>query len=191
MNARLDAPSVAVPFQKACKRCRVTKPLSCFHNEKRNSDGRTGTCKQCARERQDAWNLANPDKVRAYKRAWSVESYRSDPENSAAKLRLYREKNRPVVEAQYERRNKRLREERATNPVRLRARDTARRQATGEKMRAREAARYAVSTGALIRCPCEVCGAIKVQAHHDDYSKPLAVRWLCVTHHAAHHRGER
>ena len=27
----------------------------------------------------------------------------------------------------------------------------------------------------------------RCQAHHDDYSKPLEVRWLCVTCHAAHH----
>lgn len=31
-------------------------------------------------------------------------------------------------------------------------------------------------------------GFHKVQAHHDDYSKPLEVRWLCVPHHALHHK---
>lgn len=25
------------------------------------------------------------------------------------------------------------------------------------------------------------------QAHHDDYSKPLEVRWLCPSHHKLHH----
>ena len=35
--------------------------------------------------------------------------------------------------------------------------------------------------------PCEVCGA-EGQRHHDDYSKPDQIRWLCRTHHAIEHR---
>ena len=41
--------------------------------------------------------------------------------------------------------------------------------------------------GSLVKQPCEVCGAIRVDAHHDDYSKPLSVRWLCPLHHRQHH----
>ena len=47
---------------------------------------------------------------------------------------------------------------------------------------------YALANGSLLREPCEVCGAEKVDAHHDDYSKPLSVRWLCRKHHLEHHR---
>jgi hypothetical protein len=49
----------------------------------------------------------------------------------------------------------------------------------------------ALRQGILVRQPCEVCGAIKVDAHHDDYDQPLAVRWLCRTHHHLHHAAER
>jgi hypothetical protein len=42
--------------------------------------------------------------------------------------------------------------------------------------------------GRLIRQPCEVCGEKKVEAHHDDYDKPLDVRWLCKAHHTDVHR---
>ena len=35
--------------------------------------------------------------------------------------------------------------------------------------------------------PCEVCGSEKVVAHHDDYDKPLNVRWLCQAHHKQWH----
>lgn len=46
----------------------------------------------------------------------------------------------------------------------------------------------ALRDGKLNRKPCEVCGNVKSEAHHDDYSKPLLVVWLCDTHHKARHR---
>lgn len=41
--------------------------------------------------------------------------------------------------------------------------------------------------GLLSPQPCEVCGAEKAEAHHDDYARPGDVRWLCTKHHKAHH----
>jgi hypothetical protein len=45
--------------------------------------------------------------------------------------------------------------------------------------------------GLVRRQPCEVCGAEKTDGHHDDYSRPLVVRWLCRRHHRQAHRKER
>lgn len=56
------------------------------------------------------------------------------------------------------------------------------------RMLARVKARQTVRRGKLARQPCEVCGAAKAEAHHDDYSKPLNVRWLCRLHHLELHR---
>lgn len=54
--------------------------------------------------------------------------------------------------------------------------------------RAHTAVSKALSAGRLVRQPCEVCAsADDVQAHHDNYSEPLSVRWLCRRHHISHH----
>jgi len=49
----------------------------------------------------------------------------------------------------------------------------------------------AMRLGLLTQEPCEVCGNPKGEAHHDDYSQPLAIRWLCRAHHKAHHASEK
>lgn len=53
---------------------------------------------------------------------------------------------------------------------------------------ARRAVQVAIRAGRLVRQPCEKCGADKAHAHHDDYDRPLEVRWLCRKHHDEHHR---
>jgi hypothetical protein len=46
----------------------------------------------------------------------------------------------------------------------------------------------AIRNGSLVKESCEECGG-EAHAHHDDYSKPLEVRWLCPEHHMGMHRG--
>lgn len=91
----------------------------------------------------------------------------------------------------------------AANAERIKARATAwnrdnaeRRAATlaahnarrPEQRRARWAVENALRAGRLVKEPCLFCGALDVQAHHHDYSLPLAVTWLCARHHAVAHR---
>ena len=46
---------------------------------------------------------------------------------------------------------------------------------------------HAIKSGRLIKGLCETCQSNKVEAHHDDYYKPLEVRWLCRKHHLEFH----
>ena len=40
----------------------------------------------------------------------------------------------------------------------------------------------------LFKQPCEECNREDTHAHHDDYAKPLTVRWLCPPHHFEWHK---
>lgn len=56
-----------------------------------------------------------------------------------------------------------------------------------ERVRARELVRRAIRAGRIAKQPCGACGAPVAHAHHEDYSKPLAVVWMCKACHDAEH----
>ena len=58
-----------------------------------------------------------------------------------------------------------------------------------QKIRARDIAYQAIRSGKLIRQNCQVCGSPFTQSHHDDYNKPLEIRWLCIKRHREYHQG--
>ena len=87
------------------------------------------------------------------------------------------------------------RKDRAENPQKYLPRDKIHRTNYPARVRARCCLNHAVRDKKTFRLPCERCGADKnVEAHHEDYSKPLEVNWLCVTCHGHKHanwgRGE-
>jgi hypothetical protein len=74
-------------------------------------------------------------------------------------------------------------------------------QAKATKKAARDvvqkAVNLAIEDGTLKRQPCETCGSNdggpgpRTTAHHDDYSKPLDVRWMCASCHTKMHHQRR
>lgn len=57
-----------------------------------------------------------------------------------------------------------------------------------KKFAAHTIIRKAVKAGIISSGPCEQCGERnKTHAHHDDYLKPMDVRWLCPSCHRAWH----
>lgn len=115
-------------------------------------------------ERQAFVARRDPEKVKAADRA----RYRRDHAKRRAAMDAYAQANPETVQAA-------KKAWAARNP---------------EKYKARNAVGNALRSGKLKRGPCEQVGAKcngRVHAHHDDYAKPLEIRWLCAFHHAAHH----
>lgn len=117
-------------------------------------------------ERRALVERRDPERVRAADRA----RYERDKPKRKAAIRAYAQQNPEVGRAARRRWAKR----------------------NAEKRKAQGILWEALRAGRIVRQPCEACGVehptARVEAHHDDYSKPLDVRWLCSQHHADHHR---
>jgi ribosomal protein S27AE len=143
---------------KHCKTCNTEKKKSDFGNRKASIDGLSPKCKQC---------MSTYDKERANdpKRVLARAEYAKTDNGIAAQLRSraeYVKNNKPKI-AESNRRYV------AANPK-------------------KRAAHTAVEKQLMSIVPCETCGSISVSAHHDDYDKPLDVRWLCSKHHREWHK---
>lgn len=65
----------------------------------------------------------------------------------------------------------------------LAAKQREHRAANPDKYKARMVVSNAIRDGRLTREPCMYCGNPKSQAHHEDYSNPLEVTWVCFKCH--------
>jgi len=126
-------------------------------------------CNPCKSRRQQERYAANPEPYRARARAADRELRTTDIEAARAKVR----KN---VGAYRERHRERLAEE-----ARQRRYDPAWRARYLGPNRAMGAVRRAIQDGLLKRpTTCTACGGLgPIEAAHQDYSRPLDVRWLC------------
>lgn len=98
-------------------------------------------------------------------------------EQNTSFMQKYYQKNRESI----------LNYQRTVDRENRRRREKKYREQDPQKRRVRLIVFKALRSGKLKKGPCEVCGSTCVQAHHDDYSRPLVVRWLCRRHHADLH----
>lgn len=142
---------------KACFKCQIEKPLTEFYAHPRMFDGHLNKCKSCTKK---------DTKQR-------VEGKQSDPDWVLKEAERQRKKeNSRRLKPGFIQVSTPSKEYRGRYP---------------EKYAAHKAVNSAIKCGNLERKPCEVCGKHLAQAHHDDYSKPLDVIWLCSKHHAERH----
>ncbi len=152
--------------EKTCPHCGKTKPLDGFHKNRSTLDGHQAWCKPCM----------NTDTNDRNKRLW-----RTDPV-FRERVRATNRKHSSASEVAKANRRKAVAKYKRDNR---------------DKVRAGEQVLYAIKLGLLVRATnCEACGkdsepfsngVSDIQAHHDDYSKPLDVEWLCILCHNKRH----
>jgi len=147
---------------KKCKDCGSEKDNSEFY-------GVQNECKECTKARVRNYRKNNLEKVKEYDRNRPNAKERNERFKAAHAERMKDPEYREKVNSQHKKWAKENVVKRAAHII------------TGHRIR----------DGGLVKEPCEVCGELKVDAHHDDYEKPLEVRWLCRKHHAEHHKNER
>lgn len=148
---------------------------------------RNKQCKKCVSDYKRRHYLDNREKYLEKSR----KQYRENPEYWAEYNREYRKKNRDNI-------TKKARERNSRPEVRKRINERFRNYRKDFKFLKREQARGMLNKrvqSGKIRKPskCSKCGKEGyVEAHHDDYDKPLDVIWICKECHMnIHYSNER
>lgn len=149
---------------KKCFKCRKTKPLSEFYCHRMMGDGRLGKCKECTKVDVRENREKNIDYYKEYDRGRA----------NLPKRVLGRMKYRKSPAGK-----KSIRISRA----KWLANNTVKRAAhilVGNRIRSRKIIKP-------MKCS-ECLNGGKIHGHHDDYTKPLDVRWLCSVCHTKWHK---
>lgn len=149
---------------KPCKICFEHKSLSEFYKNSGMKDGYINVCKVCHNKRSGEWTKQNRDRVNAVTR-----KRRQTTEAKLARKDEYRSEQAIVARRQAVQRY-RLKQPYVDSAHRF--------------------VRLAIEKGLLTRpdncSECHLSGVI--EAHHDDYTKPEVVRWICKACHEEWHR---
>lgn len=149
-------------MKKWCRQCEQDVRVADYYRHPYTADRLMAVCKACHRASVRANYANNREHFREYERGRASLPHRVEAREAYAQT--------PNGKARGSAAKRRYTER---NPV---------------KRSAVNAVNNALRGGRLSRHPCEVCGNVQAQAHHDDYGKPLDVRWLCSAHHAEWHR---
>ncbi len=144
-------------IMKPCKKCKKNLPLSEYSRDKRLSDGHRNDCKNCLKEIRN-----RPDRKQK-EREWQ----RRNMGRYAETRKNYRNshKSEEAIRMNKYRKNNRY------------------------KINTHQRVYVAIRDGKLVKpSKCSECGQHGlVQGHHEDYSKPLEVVWLCPKCHKSRH----
>lgn len=149
---------------KVCRECKTEKPLSDFYKHPKMADGHLNKCTACVKSRVTKHREANLEKIQAYDKLRSNKPHRVEARKKYSKTEAGKQAKKKAIDA-YKKRHPMVY---ASHVI------------TGNAIRA----------GKLLQASnCSVCNSTeKIEGHHDDYTKPLDVRWLCEKCHKQWHR---
>ena len=153
---------------KACKGCGVVKPLDLFHKQPKTKDGHVNYCISCVSEKRKVFRQNNKELLSERDRARSKDPKRIARHKEYLKKYLMTERGKEVRKKSLDNYNNRYPLRKAAHTLTSRA----------------------IAKGKLINPKvCSECNSTEtIQAHHDDYTKPFDVRWLCLGCHTKWHR---
>lgn len=146
---------------KICRECGRTLSFGSFYVHPRMADGHLNKCKDCVRSRVGKHRQDNIDRILAYDRQ------RGDLPHRVLARKAYAQSS--------------------IGKERVAVGSTAWSKRNPEKIYATRAVSSAVKMGRLVKQPCS-CGNPRSEGHHEDYTKPLDVIWMCRQCHAAYHK---
>lgn len=156
-----------------CNKCKKDKPEIDFWKKQKR-------CKDCSKEDAIIWRTKNPERFKEL-----LKKYRKSKKGSH-KILEYKEKNREKSRDYYQKWYKKNGRKRNKNYI-----ITAKKWIENhkEEVKAQRLLRYAVKIGKIIKPKkCEDCKKEKrLSGHHESYSKPLKVIWLCSSCHKLKH----
>ena len=146
---------------KKCFKCGLEKPIAEYYAHPMMADGHLGKCKSCAKADAEA---RRKEKEKDAK--WRV-----------TELKRHRKKSQDYRDS-------------GLGPGKSVGASKRWTKKNPQKRKAHSVVAVAIRSGKIKRQPCEICGKMPAQAHHDDYSNPLNIRWLCPIHHGEYHHNE-
>lgn len=145
---------------KTCKKCHEEKELSEFHKNKPSKDGHINKCRSCVKPYNAKYREDNSKLIAEYSKLPHILAIRRAYKKTEAGKRSQHISSKKT-HARYP-----------------------------NSVNAQNKFNRAIFSGKIIRPTfCEGCDIIcNPDGHHDDYNRPLDIRWLCKTCHIEWHK---
>ncbi len=156
---------------KVCRGCKTEMPIDQYYKTKNGKNGIDSRCKPCRIEEGKAWYRENVARAKANSTRW----HRENRDRARELKRIWKAKNPRTKDEM----NRLQRNWRKDNPGRARANQVLQKAVVLKKIEKPN--------------KCEDCNKDVSQnilhGHHENYSRPLEVNWLCPPCHGDRHIG--